>query len=513
MLNRRVLGGLIALVICLVVASTPAVANPTDSAVPLAPRWVRAKPLHTEWDPGRHLPLVVLKCAEGSGVRLRESGLISLTGTPLHDLDQVLAIHGQPPIRRLFSRPEEVLDSERASGQLMSGQSLADLNLYFLLLPQGNEGSSQLVDDLNALPVVELAYFEPIPAHGAIHGDPSATGPDPEKGGETPDFSALQLYLEPAPWGLAPASAWAYAGGKGQGVRLGLLERGLNPNHEDLTDPLSWSGDKVDLHHGTAVLGEILGQHNGFGVSGIAPDTELHVSIFDTEAPYPVVADALNLLGRKLDAGDVLLIEYHAQGPPSGETCECSCYSFEYLPLEYWQANFDAIATVTANGVVCVEIAGNGSMDLDHPRYGGAFDRAVRDSGAILVGAGLPGSGDPACWTNHGRRIDLHGHSGSIVTAGYGLLYNGGPDATYTDMFGGTSGAGAMVAGAVCALQGWHLARTGLMLSTAEILQRFVSTGTPQGSSARLIGPFPNLHGAIHGPEAVLKHAPSRGSP
>lgn len=466
---------------------------------PLEPRRVRGKPLTVSRNPELHRELVVLKCAEGSGVRLRQGGLVSVNGTSLGALRDVLSDHGHPVIRRLFSRPEEELEAERLSGQLQSGRELADLNLYYLLRPAPGGDPAQLVNDLNALAVVEQAYFEPVVASGAIHEASAAGGGHREDGRSTPDYSGLQRYLDPAPLGLDPVYAWAFAGGTGDGVRLGLLERGLNASHEDLASPSSWSGEVVNLDHGTAVLGEIIGRHNGFGVSGMAPDTEVHVSIFGTGEPYPVVADAISALARHLEAGDVLLIEYHAQGPESGETCECSCYSFEYVPLEYWQANFDAIAAATANQVICVEIAGNGSMDLDHPRYEGAFDRAVRDSGAILVGAGIPGNRMPACWTNHGSRIDVQGHSEAIVTTGYGVLYAGGPNATYTDMFGGTSGAGAMVAGAVCALQGWYRQRTGQPLTSAQVLQRFTATGSPQGVSERLIGPLPNLRGAISG--------------
>ena len=49
------------------------------------------------------------------------------------------------------------------------------------------------------------------------------------------------------------------------------------------------------------------------------------------------------------------------------------------------------ISIASASGIVVVETAGNGGEDLDHSAFGGAFDRSVRDSGALIVGAGFIG--------------------------------------------------------------------------------------------------------------------------
>ena len=62
---------------------------------------------------------------------------------------------------------------------------------------------------------------------------------------------------------------------------------------------------------------------------------------------------------------------------------------FEFVAMEYWDSYFDAIKNATARGIIVVEAAGNGGMDLDSSIYGGKFDRSVRDSGAILVGEPL----------------------------------------------------------------------------------------------------------------------------
>ena len=87
-----------------------------------------------------------------------------------------------------------------------------------------------------------------------------------------------------------------------------------------------------------------------------------------------------------LEAGDVILIEQ--QMCVCGRTCNAQCSGCG--PVEWQQATFDAISLATAQGISVVEAAGNGAVQLDAPDCLGLFDRNVRDSGAIIVGAGDP---------------------------------------------------------------------------------------------------------------------------
>ena len=90
------------------------------------------------------------------------------------------------------------------------------------------------------------------------------------------------------------------------------------------------------------------------------------------------VADAIDAAAEALRPGDVLLIELQGSGPRG-----------RYLPVEYWDDNYDAIQAATARGVVVIEAAGNGAEDLDHNGVRAASSIArTRDSGAIMVGAG-----------------------------------------------------------------------------------------------------------------------------
>ena len=134
-----------------------------------------------------------------------------------------------------------------------------------------------------------------------------------------------------------------------------------------------------------------------------------------------------------------------------------------------------AILLASASGLIVCEAAGNGQQDLDDPLYQGLFDRSVRDSGAIMCGASSGASLEPAWFTNHGARVDLHGWGGGVVTCGYGNLQGlpGFPETQwYTDSFNGTSSASPIVTGAVVSLQGMVKATFGTSLDAAVCRRR-----------------------------------------
>ena len=79
-------------------------------------------------------------------------------------------------------------------------------------------------------------------------------------------------------------AAWGRT--KGQGVKVGVIDTGVDPNHPDLQDAViggyngitdSHEGWEDDQGHGTSVAGAIAGRKNGTGIVGIAPLAEIYV--------------------------------------------------------------------------------------------------------------------------------------------------------------------------------------------------------------------------------------------
>jgi subtilisin family serine protease len=311
----------------------------------------------------------------------------------------------------------------------------------------------------------------------------------------TPSYESYQGYLGPAPAGINAPAAWN-VGAMGQGVWFADLEGGWNAAHEDLPgDRITHvAGDKmIDRYwemHGTAVLGEVVGLPNGKGVVGIAPETE---RVFTSSIGGIAVADALDAAAEQLRAGDVLLIELQGTGPRG-----------RFLPIEWWDDNFDAIEAATKRGVIVIEAAGNGGEDLDHRTYKGKLSRSARDSGAIVVGAGGPprdgfADRERLDFSNYGTRVDVQGWGRMVATLDYGDLQAcAGTDRHYTGQFSGTSSASPIVAGAAILVQSAAKQLGRDVLSPAQLRELLRATGTPQaGDTREAIGPRPDVARAL----------------
>ncbi len=487
----------------------------TASPPPLQPRTPAAKTTQRPLPADTAIARVVLKFREGSLVRLRDKQLTAVdngvadaarlarsglaAATVQQDVEKAQQIIARSTVARgvgrLFTADEVALSARRVAGEQRGGKELADLDLYFeVSVPEGSTSRSvkPLVDQLNALPSVEIAYAEPVPEIAAADIPPT-----------TPSFVAQQGYLGSPPLGIGASANWGLSGGRGQGVKIVDIEYGWRVDHEDLPAFFHGGGDRCDSdvnsslclaveNHGTAVMGEMVGVDNAYGVTGIANQAQAGWESVLSQSTASAIANAALV-------ADVVLIELHQRGPANGTPCTCNTSQCDFIAMEYWQANFDAISTATANGVVVVEPAGNGSSDLDDPAYAGAFDRTVRDSGAILVGASEADGATPACFTNFGSRVDLHGWGEGVTSTGFGYLFNGNGDRNqyYTDVFNGTSSASPIVTGAAAVLAG--VARASFLPFSPTIARNaLVASGTPQGNpTSKHIGPLPNLSGAI----------------
>lgn len=353
-----------------------------------------------------------------------------------------------------------------------------------------------MVAALLADPAVETAFVAPTIALAVTV--PNATSGDVQREScpiATPSYESYQGYLAPAPGGIDAAAAWQ-RGSRGAGVWFADIEGNWNPAHEDLDGKriTHVGGERIDDRgwraHGTAVLGEVVGVDNGKGVVGIAPDVD---RVFTSSIGGTSVADAINAAQMALRPGDVLLIELQGAGPRRN-----------YIAVEYWDDIYDVIRAATDRGVIVIEAAGNGGENLEHKAYGGKFDRRVRDSGAIVVGAGGParkGFTDRARldFSNYGARVDVQGWGRGVATLDYGDLQkcSEAGDRHYTDAFSGTSSASPIVAGAAILLQSMARAH-GAPMTPVQMRDVLRATGTAQtGNTKQQIGPRPDLARAI----------------
>jgi len=450
---------------------------------------------------------IIVKFRESSGVKVLDGG--ALAGPAKSRSQAVRLLSDAAPgarVTRRFTRAATELGRERREAEARSGLSLPDLTTYAELDPgldpDDLDGLERIVRALRADPSVETAFLEPRMVPAAIGFDAfTGTFTPPERRGEaaapqpdktTADYTSLQGYKDNVQ-GVHALAVAGLPGADGAGIKVVDIEGAWKWDHEDLPAPFLAVGGQLDdlswRNHGTAVLGEIRGDDNGYGVTGIAAACEVGCSSIAEQS----LADALNSAAANIDVGDVILIELHAPGPNSyGEG------QFGYVAMEYWQDNFDAILLATAAGRIVVEAAGNGQQDFDDAVYGDLFDPTFRHSGAIMVGAG-DASSDPEWFTNHGVRVDLNGWGSDVTTLGYGDL-QGDPaypeTEWYTSYFSGTSSASPIVVGAVVSLQGLVKSRFGTVLDAYLMRDLLVANGTPQAVDPWLIGPRPNIEAA-----------------
>ncbi|HYP25196.1 MAG TPA: S8 family serine peptidase [Blastocatellia bacterium] len=329
---------------------------------------------------------------------------------------------------------------------------------------------------------------------------------------EPRELEVFQGYLDPAPLGMDVRHAWTLPGGRGENVKIIDIEVNWNLNHNDLVEATSNAfmlvrgvdpQPQFNMDHGTAVLGELVAAPDGVGVTGIAHRAQIGLINPVAEGTTLKIAEAIKTATKRLSPGDIMLIEQQSLAGPRFD----GLVGRGLLPIEFENPVFDAIKAATSKGIIVVEPAGNGFENLDDPIYKGVFDRRVRDSGAIIVGAGHPeggvyGPGPDRTRTdesNYGSRVDVQGWGRFVTTCGYGpLRQEQGPNNIYTDIFGATSAAAAMVAGAAAVLQSIVKERGLDPLTPAQLRQLLVSTGSPQqGNLRQRIGPRPDLKAAI----------------
>ncbi len=424
----------------------------------------------------------------------------------------------------LFGESEARVRASMAASMMQTAPDTPDPGTFYSLHGEVKNAKKLLQDLLNE-PAVEAAYLkpggEPPVYRDAIDEDDLIARMAPRGASDaapapTPDYNTRQGYLGAAPAGIDARFAWTKPGGRGDGQRVIDLEWGWNFSHEDLMvnagGLLDGSNDS-NTHHGTAVMGEIGGDHNTRGVHGIAPNARLSAISFVGNSS----AGAIRKAADRLSAGDIILLEIHRAGPRfnfQGRADQAG-----YIAIEWWPDDFAAILYATSRGILVVEAAGNGAQNLDDAIYSvrpagfpaswrNPFNRANPQCGAILVGAGAPPPGTHGRnhgadrsrldFSNFGAAVDAQGWGREVTSTGYGDLFNDSVNQQYTDTFSGTSSASPIVVGALACMQGWLRAAGKPLRTPAQARALLRSTGSAQQNepgrpATQRIGNRPNL--------------------
>jgi hypothetical protein len=480
-------------------------------AAGLRPRPQVIKPQHVRLESYHRDDVIRVKFHDDAPVRSRDGALTDLGTGALDDAADVLAALDGAAWRPLIDADEQDLEDLRQTAQQNLNKAVADFRVWFhVFLPSGADAAAA-IDALNTLDAVELA--EPVQV--------AAPPPTP------PAFGHDQANLNAGPVGLGALAAWEHLGTRGINVNIIDIEFGWEIWHQDLpTVNLIQFGDppatQAEEDHGTATLGVLGALDNGWGTTGMAPDAVLgfaHVRVGGVvNIPQAIVNSALNS-----SPGDIILIELQIAGPaacgsPCGAPlglppCDCSAGT-AWVPVEWSLAEYNAIVSAVGAGRIVIEPAGNGAQNLDAPIYQTGHNPFQNDSGAIMVGAGMPpmihGGLDVdrsrICCSNYGSRVDVQGHGWAVRSTGYGdLNAEASGQLDYTAQYAGTSSASAMVAGAAALVQSaYKWANNSAILPPLALRQALVNSGSPQQSAifnsfpaSQNIGPRPDAAFAI----------------
>ena len=438
------------------------------------------------------------------------------------DLREVAAEHGFAALSEFLSTnahltPQRVirhvepriLREREQIAALTPFTPIESLTAYWRIDVSAEDDVESHRSQLHDMPEVSVAYHEMAVRNASVKPTPpDLAGSEADLTGHN-TFEVDQHFLKPAPEGIGAYGAWTRTNADGTGVNVVDLEEGWILTHEDLPHPQLLYGDNRQStthaaeNHGAAALGIVAGVNNDIGIIGIAPriaslNTVSHYDKATNSAFH--VADAIDAATKHMNPGDILLLEVQRID------------GRKLLPVETDSADLHAIRHAVAQGIIVVEAGGNNAEDLDQwadPTGQHCLNRsdpAFVDSGAIMVGSsaaavsngpdGVPGHARYYS-SSHGSRIDVYAWGEKICTTGYGhLAGESGAVNSYTNDFGQTSGASAIIAGAAAIVQSWHRGICSEPLTPQEMRRILANpaTGTPQSDRKEgAVGIMPNL--------------------
>ena len=263
---------------------------------------------------------------------------------------------------------------------------------------------------------------------------------------------------EVTPWGVSQIganSAWATS--KGSGVKVAVVDTGIDKDHPDLAanikggvnfvasrGPVNSNAWDDDNGHGTHCAGIIAGVDNSEGVIGVAPEASLYAVKVLNKRGSGYYSDIVDGIYWSVDNG-MNVISMSLSGTYDSSDLSTAC------------------SYARSNGVVVVVAAGNSGNKLDDkPEYPAAYS-------SVITVAATDSSNLRASWSNYGSEVDLAAPGVYIYST-----YKGGGYATMS----GTSMACPHVTGTVALVLEDHLSYSPTQVQT--ILQ---STADDLGTS------------------------------
>ena len=428
---------------------------------------------------------------------------ISGGGADESDVARVARTHDLVEAQRIFKsedveghRTRIAASRERSRGgvapegspeELSQLEALPRLTRYISLrFPPGTSAAAVLAQ-LRALPQVLHAAVVPRAAPPSLPTDP-LIGTDDSPVDVPAGQYQPQWYLHRT----RVPQAWQF--GLGAGVVIADVDFGCHISHREFIGAIehthnSYDGtDKVScgahVGHGTGVLGIAGARADGKRIAGYAPKAKLWAIQGDfgcnpriTDTPW---TDAIN----------------HALNTDAGGRRKVILIELETFPLggnyEQVKSIRDAISLAILQNCVVVVTAGNGGRraNLDDE------NQPFAPTGSILVGATLAdgAKNKGAGFSNYGPEVVVSAPGDEV----HDVTCSSAGDTAYRNDFGGTSGAGAKVAGTVALMLSVNP-----HLSHAEVREILHTTGSQiitdvdENGNDKKVGVFLNAEAAV----------------
>lgn len=323
---------------------------------------------------------------------------------------------GEPERERYivaFERDVDALIWQLVTGDI---QVLEEISLIDAVLTMLSDDEVEWIEKNLPIRYIEPDMFHSIPEPIEVPEEIKSANSDPEIGWE------IKMINAEAAWGRT----------KGQGVKVGIIDTGVDPNHPDLKDAIVGGyngitdediGWEDDQGHGTSVAGVVAGRRNGTGIVGVAPLAKIYA------------LKGLDKNGRGYSSW--LLRCFQKALEIECDMVNCSWgSSTESKAISNAMEN---LAAVQGMGVICAA-GNNGKSPIIWP---------ARNSVAVCVTA-IDANGDLASFSSFGVAVRKNGVAGPGVKVRVATMGGG------TGCMSGTSFAAPYVTGLLALTKAMH---------------------------------------------------------